>query len=354
MAKKNELKVPTLRRVAVIGRAANDMSAEYEQVSMLDTATVAAGVNAGIDPKDKLTYDDDPEMLDAGDNDERSDYQRDLDAADQASINYEFTGQLNLVSSLPAKYKKQLAADIGQGIIDIGFNRAELNALVQELEVAQKSRIQAANRLRAMQQGVDMPANSATISGMKLLLDQHIQMEQNCLEMVKAVTDNDPICCWANEIVGIGPRLSAPLRGAFDPEKAKYASSLIQFVGYNIQNAPRYNDDNVQEILEQVCEDFGIAYKERNEYQVTDEVLSYVSLYTGRSSEYLQKYAYDKDRKRRTWAKVASSLKRPYYSPKMRKHMYLITDQFNKRSGPSAPIIEELGRCASLRSSLSR
>lgn len=225
-------------------------------------------------------------------------------------------------------------------------DRECLKHLCKLFLTAQKTRIAAQNRLTAAkrnyeERGIHDPEG---LIAMELHVCDQKMAEENTLNILASLISKTKIGQWLNAINGIGPSMSARLIAHFDPERGKHPSSFIHYCGYNDQNTPRYDDSQVREIVNYVC---------GKSTDITDDMIMKISSMTGRSYRFLDRFSRVVDEETgevgpRTRKKLESSLKLLTYNRDAKTLMFLITDQFVRRSGPKAPIDPRTGKPKSL------
>lgn len=235
-----------------------------------------------------------------------------------------FSGEITVVGKVSGKVAKDC--------VKVGTTRQGLRALVQQFDSQQMNRIRAENRLRAFEQGADTPYNAGTVNAMRLIVDNERILEKNTLELINAVASHEVVFQYMTSIIGIGPRLASFYMSYIDIYKAPHHSSIDHYCGYNTQNAPTYNDSQIDQILDMIL---------GSRKEITDEDIATIAIRTGRKKEYLYMKGRPYNRETEKYGNFSrtslhSCLKIPYFNKRMKKLMWLITDQFRRRSGPSS------------------
>lgn len=252
------------------------------------------------------------------------------DFGSDGSVDYVFTGKIEVVGKISGKEAKKY--------VTIGTSRAGMRALVQQYDSQQKNRIRSENRLRAMMQGYDDAIDDGVMNAMQLVVDSERILEKNTLEIISAVSKSNRVCQWMNQIYGIGPRISSFYVSYIDITKAPHHSSIDHYCGYNTQNAPNYNDSQVDMILDRVL---------GTRKEITEDDIAIIAKHTGRNLDfiYTRGRPCDAETGEYKWfnrTTLHACLKIPYYNKNMRKLMWLITDQFRRRSTAFDPKTGEL------------
>ena len=103
------------------------------------------------------------------------------------------------------------------------MGRSEVRFLVDKYYAMQENRIRTAGQVRSM---IDEP--NACLSW---LARQDLALEKRVGSMLTCWSKENPIAAWAQQIVGIGPIISAGLSAHIDIEKAPTAGHIFRFAG---------------------------------------------------------------------------------------------------------------------------
>ena len=248
---------------------------------------------------------------------------------DEPLLSPDNTPSLYVVGSIPRAMVKQLKMESER--LEINASRATLKSLCSMQTSQMKARIAAENQLSAILRGSSSIGrdNDSFIKILQFNIMNFERNEKNILKIIETVAENIPVCQWLASIHGIGYKLAAMLVSEIDMDKVQHASSIRSFCGLNSHNSPIYSVQEIEIILNEA----GIVKGAK----LSPELISTVALMTGRSERRLMKCE--------TRTQLIKEIRKLPYNRTLKTLLYLISDQFVKRSGESS-IVD--GKCKSL------
>lgn len=192
------------------------------------------------------------------------------DSIDDTEINEDFDDNEPLPESgyyEPASFsvdKKQLNA-IKQSAINMASQSKEsLKCLVSFYYQYQGQRIANDDRIRKISKGMNKNGNEDSMLALKYLADSNREMEKQLKAMLGAYSVTTKVGKWLNDIVGIGPCISAGLLAYFNiSENMRSCQSFYNYAGLNDNNIPWLSKDDVKKVMNKADEIISARVEER-------------------------------------------------------------------------------------------
>ena len=192
------------------------------------------------------------------------------DSIDDTEINEDFDDNEPLPESgyyEPASFsvdRKQLNA-IKQSAINMASQSKEsLKCLVSFYYQYQGQRIANDDRIRKISKGMNKNGNEDSMLALKYLADSNREMEKQLKAMLGAYSVTTKVGKWLNDIVGIGPCISAGLLAYFNiSENMRSCQSFYNYAGLNDNNIPWLSKDDVKKVMNKADEIISARVEER-------------------------------------------------------------------------------------------
>lgn len=192
------------------------------------------------------------------------------DSIDDTEINKDFDDNEPLPESgyyEPASFsvdRKQLNA-IKQSAINMASQSKEsLKCLVSFYYQYQGQRIANDDRIRKISKGMNKNGNEDSMLALKYLADSNREMEKQLKAMLGAYSVTTKVGKWLNDIVGIGPCISAGLLAYFNiSENMRSCQSFYNYAGLNDNNIPWLSKDDVKKVMNKADEIISARVEER-------------------------------------------------------------------------------------------
>lgn len=192
------------------------------------------------------------------------------DSIDDTEINEDFDDNEPLPESgyyEPASFsvdRKQLNA-IKQSAINMASQSKEsLKCLVSFYYQYQGQRIANDDRIRKISKGMNKNGNEDSMLALKYLADSNREMEKQLKAMLGAYSVTTKVGKWLNDIVGIGPCISAGLLAYFNiSESMRSCQSFYNYAGLNDNNIPWLSKDDVKKVMNKADEIISARVEER-------------------------------------------------------------------------------------------
>ena len=195
--------------------------------------------------------------------------------------------------------------------------KSEMKTLVNLYYQMQDQRTALRNQIRAIESEEGKEANI-------ILLDWCMKnsaiTEKGVQDSLKIICDQTEVGRWLQQIVGMGPVLSAGCLAYFDVRGKHYASQFISYAGLNDNNRPFIGRKGADAIMSEL--DWGKT-------PITDEMVAEYAARTQWSFEYLRSKAFNE--KTGKWSKTdlcAAAAKIPY-NKELKTLMWKIGQSFN-------------------------
>ena len=146
--------------------------------------------------------------------------------------------------------RKQFAA-IKQSAINMASQSKEsLRCLVNFYYQYQGQRIANDDRIKKISKGMNQNGDKDSMLALQYLADINREMEHQLKLMLGAYSVTTKVGRWLNDIVGIGPCISAGLLAYFEvTEKMKTAQNFYNYSGLNDNNIPWLSKDDVKKVM---------------------------------------------------------------------------------------------------------
>lgn len=192
------------------------------------------------------------------------------DSIDDTEINEDFDDNEPLPESgyyEPASFsvdRKQLNA-IKQSAINMASQSKEsLKCLISFYYQYQGQRIANDDRIRKISKGMNKNGNEDSMLALKYLADSNREMEKQLKAMLGAYSVTTKVGKWLNDIVGIGPCISAGLLAYFNiSENMRSCQSFYNYAGLNDNNIPWLSKDDVKKVMNKADEIISARVEER-------------------------------------------------------------------------------------------
>lgn len=192
------------------------------------------------------------------------------DSIDDTEINEDFDDNEPLPESgyyEPASFsvdRKQINA-IKQSAINMASQSKEsLKCLVSFYYQYQGQRIANDDRIRKISKGMNKNGNEDSMLALKYLADSNREMEKQLKAMLGAYSVTTKVGKWLNDIVGIGPCISAGLLAYFNiSENMRSCQSFYNYAGLNDNNIPWLSKDDVKKVMNKADEIISARVEER-------------------------------------------------------------------------------------------
>lgn len=192
------------------------------------------------------------------------------DSIDDTEINEDFDDNEPLPESgyyEPASFsvdRKQLNA-IKQSAINMASQSKEsLKCLVSFYYQYQGQRIANDDRIRKISKGMNKNGNEDSMLALKYLADSNREMEKQLKAMLGAYSVTTKVGKWLNDIVGIGPCISAGLLAYFNiSENMRSCQSFYNYAGLNDNNIPWLSKDDIKKVMNKADEIISARVEER-------------------------------------------------------------------------------------------
>ena len=160
--------------------------------------------------------------------------------------------------------RKQLNA-IKQSAINMASQSKEsLKCLVSFYYQYQGQRIANDDRIRKISKGMNKNGNEDSMLALKYLADSNREMEKQLKAMLGAYSVTTKVGKWLNDIVGIGPCISAGLLAYFNiSENMRSCQSFYNYAGLNDNNIPWLSKDDVKKVMNKADEIISARVEER-------------------------------------------------------------------------------------------
>jgi len=138
-----------------------------------------------------------------------------------------------------SRFSREIIKVIGDSAIDMGQNgsKASIRFMVDSYYQYQNNRIANDNRIRSIEQGFDSEFDARNTEALRWLSESNYTMEKTLKKILEKYVLSTKVGRWLNDIVGIGPVISAGLISYFEPEKwMKTFNSFCSYAGLNDNN----------------------------------------------------------------------------------------------------------------------
>lgn len=161
--------------------------------------------------------------------------------------------------------------------------------------------------------------NNVSLQILYYVLKNMTIIENNIKKALELVVNSSEVGRWLVQITGIGPILAAGLIANFDVRGKQYSSQFISYAGLNDNNRPWLGKEKSTQIVNEVI---------GNSKDITDEMVTEISIRTQWKYSYLVSNAYDEKKQKWSKANLIKACSKIPYNADVKKLMFLVGSSF--------------------------
>lgn len=208
----------------------------------------------------------------------------------------------------------------------VEIDKTQMRYLVDLFYQTQDTRIEAQNRIRAINQGKDSAPNNTSTAILKWNLANVMIQEAELKKIIETAVQSCQIGRWLLAVNGIGPLIAASLIAYLDIDKAKHATGFHQYAGLNNNNRPWLGAAKSAEIVNKIM---------AGRKTPTEDDLYQVYAATGWPVDFLERsISYNRNGEEIEWTKenLIKTVSMIPYNKRLKLVVYKIGEQFVKIS----------------------
>lgn len=234
------------------------------------------------------------------------------------SLNKDLKKKILEVTSVPTSEVKMLVKQFYQ----IQDQRKALSEQIRSIENIYNSPKDSESMFGRTKEGKVAPnslSNNISLQILYYVLKNMTIIENNIKKALEIVVNSSEVGRWLVQITGIGPILAAGLIANFDVGGKQYSSQFISYAGLNDNNRPWLGKEKSTQIINDIV---------GNSKEITDEMVTEISIRTQWKYSYLVSNAYDEKKHKWNKANLIKACSKIPYNADVKKLMFLVGSSF--------------------------